>query len=325
MKKNLFFLTIFLLTVVASGCGKKQSAADAVAESGSAAPVALPVTFNADSALSYAGKQTGFGPRVPNTEAHRRCGEWLSQTLRSRGASVEEQNVTLTAFDGTPLKARNILARFNPKSEKRILLMAHWDSRPWADQDPDESKRRNPVDGANDGASGTAVLLELARLIQQKAPAVGVDILLLDAEDWGEESNDESWALGAEYFVKHLPEDFNPSAAILLDMVGDADATFCREYFSEQAAPGLATKVRAIAEECGLADRFPDANGSAVMDDHVKFIEAGIPAIDIIDYRQGYNGGFCPTWHTTSDTFENLSAKTLGDVGQVITRLVYTM
>ena len=157
--------------------------------------------FSNYSAYHYVETQVNFGPRVPGTDAHRLCGDWLAGKLKSFGADVTEQKSTLTTFDGTRIPMRNIFARVNPNAEKRILLLAHWDCRPWADHDRDPAKRKNPVDGANDGASGTAVILELARVFSQESNEAGIDILFCDAEDWGEESNDDSWALGARYFV----------------------------------------------------------------------------------------------------------------------------
>lgn len=273
--------------------------------------------FSPDSAYNYVETQVNFGPRVPGTEAHRLCGDWLSEKLKSFGAEISEQTETLTTFDGTKIPMRNIFARFNPDKDNRVLLLAHWDCRPWADHDPDPEKRSTPVDGANDGASGTGVLLELARILPRDVSAPGVDILLCDAEDWGEESNDQSWALGARYFAENLPvEGYMPSAAILLDMVGAPDATFMREYFSQLANPALADEIWAIGKRLGYEDMFVNRMGSAVNDDHVELIKAGIPTIDIIDYREG--SGFYNGWHTTSDTMQSISKETLGAVGRVL-------
>lgn len=273
--------------------------------------------FSADSAYSYVAHQVEFGPRVPGTDAHRLCGDWLTEKLRSFGAEIYEQTATLTTFDGTKIPMRNVFARFNPDKDNRILLLAHWDCRPWADHDPAPEKRSLPIDGANDGASGTGVLLELARILPSDGSGPGVDILLCDAEDWGEESNDQSWALGARHFAENLPvEGYMPSAAILLDMVGAPDATFMREYFSQLANPALADEIWSIGKRLGYEDKFINRMGSAVNDDHVELIKAGIPTIDIIDYREG--SGFFNGWHTTSDSIECISKETLGAVGKVL-------
>lgn len=275
-------------------------------------------SFSADSAYRYVETQVEFGPRVPNTDAHRNAGDWLVGELKRHGAEVIEQKMRLKAFDGTVLDSRNILGRYNPEAGERLLLLAHWDCRPWADEDPDEGKRRQPVDGANDGASGVGVLLEIARQLQIEAPKKGVDILFVDAEDWGAEGDDESWALGAKYFAEHPPvKGYSATEGILLDMVGGENARFHREYFSERSAPGLNSSVWSLANELGYGDRFVNQMGGAITDDHIEMIEAGIPTIDIIEYNRS-GGGFNPRWHTTSDTMEGISKGTLGVVGETV-------
>lgn len=313
---------IIFAALALSACGGKSAKAVPAAAAG--AEPAVTTAFDADSAYSYVERQVAFGPRVPNTEAHRLCGDWLAAELRRRGAEVTEQRADLKAFDGTVLKARNIFAMFNPSAPRRVLLLAHWDCRPWADEDPDPAKRGKPVDGANDGASGTGVLLEIARQMQLKEPGKGVDILFVDAEDWGDEGVEDSWALGAKYFMEHLPKQgYMPDEAVLLDMVGGTDAVFYREYFSEQAAPDLAGKLWGIAHQLGYADRFPNRMGGAITDDHVQLIAGGIPAVDIIEYRPGNESGFNPRWHTSADTMEGISSSTLKAVGDVVMRYIY--
>ncbi|MDE5871617.1 MAG: M28 family peptidase [Muribaculaceae bacterium] len=324
MKRNGLFngigaMMTALILLISCGAGKTASSAQETqsdhAEESAADTRAS--RFKPDSAYCYVEKQVAFGPRVPGTEAHRLCGDWLTATLKGFGADVTEQTATLTTFDGSRIPMRNIFARINPAAERRILLLAHWDSRPWADHDPDPDKRTSPVDGANDGASGTGVLLELARIFSAMDGDTGIDILLCDAEDWGEESNDESWALGARHFATEPPvKDYMPSAAILLDMVGGKDATFMREYFSQLANPALADEIWSIAKSLGYGDMFVNRMGSAVNDDHVELIKAGITAIDIIDYREG--SGFFSGWHTTADNMQCISKETLGAVGNVL-------
>lgn len=271
--------------------------------------------FSADSAYSYLARQVEFGPRVPNTEAHRLTADWLSSELKRHGAQVIEQNVALDAFDGTTLNARNIFGQFNPEATPRILLLAHYDCRPWADQDPAPAKRNHPVDGANDGASGVAVLLEIARQLKLSNSKTGIDILFVDAEDWGTDGDDESWALGARHFAQNPPvEGYAPKFAILLDMVGGKDACFPREYFSQQYAPQLNEMFWSAASAAGHSDRFPNRIGGAVTDDHLEMLKTGVPAIDIIEYRP--QEGFNPTWHTTADNLDNISKETLGAVGE---------
>lgn len=276
--------------------------------------------FDADSAYMYVDCLMAFGPRVPNTEAHRLSGDWLVGKLHDFGYEVTEQEAVLTAFDGTPLQSRNIFAQLNPEAEDRTLLLAHWDCRPWADQDPDPSKRSLPVAGANDGASGVGVILEIARQLKLQNSTAGVDILFVDAEDWGTDNNEDSWAMGTRYFIENPPvKGYRPSRAILLDMVGSPDATFGHEYFSSKADPVLLQKVWMAADDLGHGKYFQNRFGGAVTDDHVELISHGIPAIDIIDYRYSSQyQGFDPVWHTTSDTMDNISRETLGAVGETV-------
>ena len=318
MQKTALILTSVLALTACAGKKTEVAASDDVAPE-------VVVNFDADSAYSYVERQVAFGPRVPNTGAHRRCGEWLASELRRRGADVTEQRSDLTAFDGTVLKAVNILGRFNTESPDRLLLLAHWDCRPWADQDPNPDNRKKPVDGANDGASGVGVLLEIARQLSEKAPGKGVDILFVDAEDWGTEGSEDSWALGARYFMEHPPvEGYLPDEAILLDMVGGKGAVFCREYFSEQAAPRLAQSLWGIAASRGYGDLFLNKLGGAVTDDHVQLIEKGVPAVDIIEYHPEQESGFNPHWHTVSDNMENIDRATLKAVGETVMQYLIT-
>lgn len=310
-------MTAAIVMLISCGAGKKTSSApDSNEDTEKGAIANASFAFSPDSAYAYVKKQVDFGPRVPGSQAHRLCGDWLSSILKGFGAEVTQQTATLKAFDGTSIPMRNIFARLNPNAEKRILLLAHWDSRPWADHDPDPARQKTPIDGANDGASGVGVLLELARNFPSSGDT-GIDLLLCDAEDWGEESNDESWALGARHFALNLPvQGYMPSAAILLDMVGAPDATFMREYFSQLADPALADEIWSIAKSLGYGDMFVNRMGSAVNDDHVELIKAGIPTIDIIDYREG--SGFFSGWHTSADNMDAISKETLGAVGKVL-------
>lgn len=309
------FIAIFLMAFISCGASKSGGNDSATREAESPTPSEL--NFNADSAYANVKRQLEFGARVPGTEAHRLCGEWLAQELRRLGLEVTLQTATLTTFDGTRIPMRNILASINPEAEDRTLLLAHWDCRPWADNDPDPDKRKEPVMGANDGASGAAVLLELARALSVAGTAKGIDILLCDAEDWGSEGDDDSWALGTRYFAEHpAKEGYAPARAILVDMVGAADAVFPREYFSQRSAPSLVDKIWATANSLGYGEMFPNRIGTAVNDDHVELLKAGIPAIDIIDYREGE--GFFPYWHTAGDTLDKISPETLGAVGRIL-------
>lgn len=325
---NRFLLpALVFLSIMSCGSNSNKQVAENLAflaESESAAPGDVMTTatlgdFSADSAYSYIERQVSFGPRVPNTPAHAKTGDWLVAELNRHGAKVLEQKARLKAFDGTVLNARNIFASFNPEAKNRVLLLAHWDCRPWADQDADPDKRKLPVDGANDGASGVGVLLEIARQLSLDPIDKGIDILFVDAEDWGEDGDDDSWALGTRYFANNPPvKDYSPQYAILLDMVGGDGATFCREYFSEQAAPNVSEAVWQTASKLGYGEIFINKMGSAVMDDHVELIKTGIPAIDIIEYRLEGSSGFNPRWHTSKDNLEGISKKTLDAVGTTL-------
>lgn len=326
------FVGIFLLGLVALSCGanskKVAENLDFLAESESPAPGDVMTEsvlgdFNADSAYRYLEKQVEFGPRVPNTSSHRQTGDWLVSELQRHGVNVLEQKMQLKAFDGTILDSRNIFGQINPESKERILLLAHWDSRPWADKDPDPSKRKQPVDGANDGASGVAVLLEIARQLSINPVKKGIDILFVDAEDWGTDGDEDSWALGTQYFVSNPPvKGYSPQFGILLDMVGGDGAIFCREYFSERSAPQLSDKIWQTAHKLGYGEMFPNRMGTAVMDDHVELIKGGIPSIDIIEYHPNSENGFNSRWHTTSDNMEGISKTTLNAVGTTLMRFI---
>lgn len=332
MKKFVFaFFAVSVMAVFCAGCGAKadSSARDNMAflaesESAAAGDVMSSsqlIGFDSDSAYAYIARQVDFGPRVPNTEAHRLTGDWLTSELRRHGAKVIEQKAQLKAFDGTMLQARNIFGQFNPDASQRILLLAHWDSRPWADKDPDPAKRNLPVDGANDGASGVGVLLEIARIMGASSLGKGLDILFVDAEDWGTDGDEDSWALGARYFAENPPiKGYAPEYAILLDMVGGEGAIFCREYFSERSAPQVAEGIWSVAAQSGYGSRFVNKMGSAILDDHVQLIKAGIPAIDIIEYHPEDEAGFNHRWHTTSDNIEGISKETLAAVGNTLQR-----
>lgn len=291
--------------------------------------VNVPV-FNADSAYYFIQKQLSFGPRVPNTKAHRDCGDWLAATLRQYNAEVTEQRTKLRAFDGTMLDARNIIGSFNPETRSRIMLCSHWDSRPWADHDPDIANRKKPVPAANDGASGVGVLLELARVLSSENPGVGVDIIFFDAEDYGEPqdyrgSYQDAWALGSQYWSRnpHTP-GYSARFGILLDMVGADGAVFSQEAYSRYYAPNIVRKVWETAERIGYGNVFINRNVGQVIDDHLYVNEyLRIPTIDIIDYSDERYKGFFDYWHTIGDDIDKISKQTLKAVGQTVTTVVF--
>ena len=325
--KNICTLLLSVILVAASitACSSaKRGSSDPSEQSATDSTATAAILFSADSAFSYVKAQCDFGPRVPGTDAHRRCGDYLAAHMEACGANVINQRTTLTAFDGTRLPARNIIAEFAPDSSRRILLLAHWDCRPWADSDPDPDRRNEPVMGANDAASGVAVLMELARVFATEVPPVGVDLLLVDAEDWGTSNNEESWALGTQYWVKNPHrKGYRPQFGILLDMVGAAGAQFAKEYFSMAYAPSVISDVWTAALKSGYGNYFVASRGGGVTDDHIFVNAAGIPCIDIIDYRTDAESGFFPGWHTTADTPDCIDPSTLKAVGQTLVNFIY--
>ncbi len=283
--------------------------------------------FSGDSAYAYVKAQVDMGPRVPGTKAHAACTEYLATKLRSFGAdTVEVQRGSAKAFDGITLPIANVIARYNGTNPnaRRVLLVAHYDTRPWADNDPDPANRQAPIDGANDGASGVGVLLEVARQLGERRPEVSVDLLLCDVEDYGTGGVDDSWCLGSQYYVSHNPfAAGRPAFGILLDMVGGKDATFYREQFSEVYAPNVNAMVWERAKSLGLESRFVDKVGGAITDDHVYLNMAGVPTIDIIEMNHPDTGSFPPQWHTLADNMANIDPATLAAVGQVVTSVLY--
>lgn len=290
-----------------------------------------PPGFNADSAYSFVEKQVSFGPRVAGTEAHAACAKWLTEKLSAYSDTVIVQNFKARTYDKVTRNGKNIIASFKPKEQKRVLLMSHWDSRPFADHDPDETLHQTPIDGANDGASGVGVLLEIARQMAILPPDVGVDIVLFDLEDWGpptqlEIYEDEYWGLGSQYWSKspHVL-GYYASFGILLDMVGASNPTFMKEYFSRQYAKYFVDLVWATADDMGYGQYFIDQNGSAINDDHVfvnKF--AKIPSIDIIHLDpKSTNKSFYEHWHTSKDNLDQIDKRSLMVVGEVVMAVVY--
>lgn len=290
-------------------------------------------TFCADSAYAFCAKQCSFGPRLMNTDTHDKCGEWIMKQFASYGMKVEAQDAELKAWDGTMLRSRNIWARFRPELTTRVLLCAHWDCRPWADNDPDSTNWRKPVMGANDGASGVAVMLEVARLLKSDTTLrVGIDFVCFDAEDWGTpqwadtQDDADTWALGAQYWAENLPQGYEARYGILLDMVGGEGARFYQEGMSKQYAAEIVNKVWRTASQIGYGSFFPMSAGGYVTDDHVPVNEkAGITCIDIIAYYPDcQQSSFGPTWHTVNDTMEHIDPNTLKAVGQVLVQVLWS-
>ncbi|MDE5739801.1 MAG: M28 family peptidase [Bacteroidaceae bacterium] len=320
MRKILYLSLVPLLLF---GCKEKQ-----VTDASYVSPAPV---FCEDSAYQYVVEQCAFGPRVMNSKAHDACGEYIAQTFRRLGAVVYDQYADAKLYDGTPVKMRNIIASYRPEATERILIAGHWDSRQWADNDPDERNHAVPIDGANDGASSIAVMLEIARQLQLQNDSnrvkVGVDLICWDAEDNGESSsaNESSWCLGSQYWsgVRHI-DGYTARYGINLDMVGGHNTIFYRERYSMAYAPSIIDKVWAAAQRIGYGKFFSyDEEGGYITDDHLQVNRGGIPCIDVIGFDRA-DGGFPATWHTVNDNIKNINKETLKAVGQTMLEVLWT-
>lgn len=320
MKMTLLYMVLAAL-MTACGSTTGSSTTDTSTDSTATAQVSRK-PFDAQGAYALTQQQCDFGPRVPGTAAHAKCAEWLTATLQDACDTVIVQTGTVKTAQSGNLGIKNIIGIINSDASQRLLLLAHWDTRPWADNDPDAANHKKPVMGANDGASGVGVLLQLARQLKADSTSLGIDIVLVDAEDMGENDNEESWGLGTQYWTRHPHvAGYNPLFGILLDMVGADDATFTREYYSTQYASGFVDLVWGNA----AGNHFVNAAGGAVTDDHVFINRVGIPCVDIIDMRPNNESGFCPVWHTVHDTMDAISATTLGEVGQTLLNVISSL
>lgn len=296
--------------------------------------------FNADSAYAFTAKQVAFGPRVPNSKAHVACGNYLVAKLKQFGLTVREQPFEAMTFDGTQIKGRNIIAQFQPTAARRVALFAHWDTRPFADAD--KQHKNAPMDGASDGASAVATALEIARVLSLQsdslAPNVGVDIMLMDAEDWGHEDatqadikdqlseadGNSSWCLGSQYWAKHLvPAGYKAEYGILFDMVGAKDGHFTREGTSLNNARSVVDKIWNTAAKIGYSDYFLFKDTGAILDDHVYTNQAGVPTVDIYDHPAFGEEYFPAYHHATADNMSIIDRKTLKAVGQTVLQVLY--
>ena len=326
----MFTKMLYILFAAAMiSCSQTPSSSSAKVESQPVKQQNVPA-FDADSAWVFVENQVKFGPRVPNSEAHVACGNYLASELKRFGAQVYEQEATLTAYNGTQLKAKNIIGSYNPENSKRVLLFAHWDSRPYADHDKDPANQMKPIDGADDGASGVGVLLEMARQFSIKSPAIGIDIIFFDAQDYGtpefvKEYKENTWCLGAQVWAKnpHV-KGYKADFGILLDMVGAKNASFFKEATSMRYAPQIVELVWSTARDLGYGKFFINAEGGAITDDH-QYVILGrnIPCIDIIYTDPESDNGFGPHWHTQNDTMDNIDRETLKAVGQTVLQVVY--
>lgn len=336
MKRN-FYIALALLACALAACsaGGSRQARDDAGGAPTARTTAAPA-FDADSAMALVAAQVALGPRTPGSEASARCADLIAGRLSRAGAdTVVLHEAEATRFDGVRLPLRNVFAQFRPDAPRRILLLAHYDTRPWADMEPDAAARMQPIPGANDGASGVAVLLEMARAMAAGAPpAVGIDMLLVDGEDSGYDAliapegvheTADTWCLGTQAWAASRPYAgrTSPAYAVLLDMVGGRDARYHREQFSDAAAARVVDRIWAEAASLGYADYFPDSRGGAVVDDHIYINRMGIPAVDIIESLHPATGSFPPEWHTHADAPGAIDPASLERVGRTLLSLIY--
>ena len=305
-------LVAFLVGVIA--------ACDGDAKSGSAAQRSTPnisTGFSGSAANGYAKSMVAFGPRVPGTPAAKQAGDWIIRQMRSRADTVIVQSWTYTTADGKKLPMRNILARIRPDLAERVLYVTHWDSRPVAESAATEAERKMPVPGANDGASGVGLFIALGDILKKTRPTVGVDLLFVDGEDYGQFGPPQVDVLiGSKYFASHLPSpNYRPLFGVLWDMIGDKDLRIPYEMFSFQQAPEVVARVWQTAADLGHANVFVQESGGEITDDHLPLLQAGLRVIDVIDLDY-------PPHHTPQDTMDKISAQSLAIVGDVATALV---
>ena len=360
LNRNFLRLVVFsyllpLTSYLLFSCGlRKQTTADTETQS------AIGPAFNADSAFLFCQQQCDFGPRTMNSQAHDLCEQWIISKFKGYGMTVIPQKCELKGYDGTTLHSTNIIASYRPELTDRILLCAHWDCRPWADNDPDEANWHKPVLAANDAASGVAVMLEIARLISEELrtksydytettdtsqqsnhnsslltlnSSFGIDFICFDAEDYGfpqwETTDDpgNTWALGAQYWAAnpHV-SGYKARYGILLDMVGGQGAQFYQEIMSKHYAKHIVDKVWQAASIVGYGSSFPMTEGGQITDDHIPVnTVANIPCIDIIPYYPNCEQStFGPTWHTLNDDMAHLDKNTLLAVGQTIIQVLFS-
>ncbi len=322
--KKIFILILPIVFIITSCSEKKVEVSKPLYEL--TAKNIIP-KFEAKNAYQYIKEQIKFGPRSPNSTAHANTLNYLTNTLGKFTQSVTKQSFTYVGYNGEVLELTNIIAKFNPENKNRIMISAHWDSRPRSENAEDPAKRKLPVLGANDGASGVAVILELARILSENKIDFGVDLVLFDGEDYGLESDLKNYSLGAKYFSSKLFLNNYPAFAVLLDMVGDKDAQFPIERNSKNYAPDIVKMFWEKAAQIG-ADKFTFNISPPIYDDHIPLNQAGLRTIDIID--SDLIGADTPVerrnyWHSDKDTIDNIGIETLQQVGDVVTNIIYSI
>ncbi len=322
-KKHIWYLLFLIILIV--GCKDPESSSTVITPTGP--PAKIPA-FSADSAYVYLEKQLDFGPRNPGSEGHVNCKDWMVSKFKSFGADVIAQDFDAHIYTGESFPAWNIIAQFNPKHRRRVILSAHWDTRFIGEEDKDPDKKDKPIPGADDGGSGTAVLIEIARLIQQNPIDLGVDIILWDAEDQGKRgpnSPNNLWCLGSQYWSsKKHKKNYSAMYGVNLDMIGGKNPRFPKEHFSKLYAGQLLDKVWSLAAGMGHSKIFDNTAYGQITDDHYFVnVEGGIPMIDIINMPAGTNTSFIQEWHTHDDDLDAIDKRSMGIVGQVVTAVIY--
>ena len=330
MKANkLTFLLVIASTLLIPSCGGHTATTSNKADT-----IALSFcpAFVADSAMQYIQDQCVFGPRITGSEASSKCAQYIIDKFSQFGARITLHDSKVVIYDGTRLNCRNIVASLNPDNPNRILICSHWDSRPWADNDPNPKNHKKPILAANDGASGVGVMLELCRIIQQHPIDTGIDFVCFDAEDmgtprWAEDdaNHEDTWCLGSRNWAQWANEhNYSARFGILLDMVGGRGNTFAREQISMQYAAPVVELIWHLAHQIGYGHYFPMKDGGYLIDDHVNVNKiCRVPCLDIVPYYEDGPSSFGPTWHTLDDTPENIDPNVLEAVGQTIAQLLY--
>lgn len=328
MRKIVFF-TAAVTVLLFAGCHRSSPSASSQSQAIDYAQVAVP-QFSADSAYRFVADQVAFGPRTPGSAGQARCAAYLVRQMRRWCDTVIVQDFPAVLWDGREVRGKNIIASIEGagKATRRILLAAHWDSRLWADHDPTEANRRKPIDGANDGASGVGVLMELARIISANRPQVAIDFVFFDLEDqgvpeWADCYEENSWCKGSQYWSGHPHVPYYTAAyGVLLDMVGTPHPRYTKEQFSVQYAGSVMNKMWAAAAALGYADIFVNQETDPILDDHLYVNrQANIPMLDIVQNSTG--GSFFPHWHTLGDNMEQVDSNSLRITGEVVLKTIY--
>ncbi len=325
MNKLIYLPLIIFISLLISSCTKeKEKQYKPLYEID---PYAKIPDFDPDYAYAQIEKQVSFGPRNPDSKGHMEALNYLHDELSKYAGEVILQQFSYQGYGNERLHLTNIIAKFNPRKKHRIILSAHWDTRPRAEEDKNPDLQNRPILGANDGGSGVGILLELARLLKDSSITYGIDLILFDGEDYGKPGDLSNYSLGAKYFAANLPQDYQPAFGVLLDMVGDKDASFPMEGNSVLYAPDAESMIWSLAEQAG-ADKFIDKSGAEIYDDHIALNEAGIRTVDIIDLE--LIGAGTPLerrnyWHTQNDTMMNIGKATLKQVGEVIAKLIWSI